>query len=130
MLRPTKEVKLPSGFTAHIATYMSYEDRQEIAKAVIKDTEIDENIVKDLESGDYKVKGIDAIDVEMTMVKRLTIRLINPDGGDENPAEIVNIEDTDIDALLAEIGKISPSKKKPLEQGESSKVSTAEGAEK
>jgi len=130
MLRPTKEIKLPSGFTAHIATYMSYEDRQEIAKAVIKDTEIDENTAEQLKSGDFKVKGIDAIDVEMTMVKRMTIRLVNPEGGEENPAEILSLEDTDIDALLVEIGKISPSKKKPLEQDESLKVSTTEGTEK
>lgn len=126
MLRPTKEIKLPSGFTAHIATYMSYEDRQEIAKAVIKDTEIDENTAEQLKSGDFKVKGIDAIDVEMTMVKRMTIRLVNPEGGEENPAEILSLEDTDIDALLVEIGKITPSKKKPQEQDESSKVSTEE----
>lgn len=115
MLRPTREVKLPSGYTAHVATYMSYADRQEIAKAVIKDTEIDAETIKQLKDGDFKVKGVEAIDVEMTMVKRLTIRLVNPEGGEENPAEVLNLEDSDVDALLEAIGKITPSKKKPNE---------------
>ena len=128
MLRPTKEIKLPSGYTAHVATYMSYADRQEIAKAVIKDTEIDAETIENLKSGDFKVKGIEAIDVEMTMVKRLTIRLVNQEGGEESPEEVLNLEDSDVDTLLEAIGKITPSKKKPQEQDESSKVSTEEAA--
>jgi hypothetical protein len=126
MLRPTREVKLPSGYTAHVATYMSYADRQEIAKALIKDADIDVKTAEKLKSGDFKVKGLEAIDVEMTMVKRLTIRLLNPEGGEENPAEVLNLEDTDVDHLLGEIGKITPSKKKPLESSTSSEVSTEE----
>ena len=126
MIRPTNEIKLPSGYTAHVATYMSYADRQEIAKAVIKDTEIDAETIKQLTDGDFKVKGVEAIDVEMTMVKRLTIRLVNPEGGEENPEEVLNLEDSDVDALLEAIGKITPSKKKPNEQDGSSKVSTEE----
>ena len=113
MDRPTTEVKLEaSGYTAHVATYMTYADRQEMAKAIIKNQTINSQTAKDMVEGRTGINGMDAIDSQMVMIKRMTIRLVNPNGEEEPSENVLNLPDTDVDLIVAEVAKIEVPKKK------------------
>lgn len=113
MIRPTTEVKLPmSGYTAHIATFMTFADRQEMAKAIIKGKSITQETANEMIKGNMSVSGEDAVDSQIIMLKRMTIRLVAPDGTEEDPADVVNLPDDDVDLINAELAKIQTPKKK------------------
>lgn len=113
MQRPFTEVKLPiSGYTAQIATYMTYADRQEMAKAIIKNKEITQDEAQKMIEGKVSVNGADAVDSEMVMLQRMTLKLVNPEGGEEDQKDVINLPDEDVDLIKDELAKIPMTKKK------------------
>lgn len=121
MIRPTVEVKLPmSGYTAHVATYATYEDKQMIAKAIAKGMQINQETAKEMMEGKTKVDVDQAIDSQLETVKRMTIKLIAPDGTEENPNEVVNLPESDVDLIVEQISKEEIVKKKSAESSSES----------
>lgn len=113
MQRQTKAISLPaSGYTVYIATYWTYADRQALTRLLVKDTTVDKTTAQKMQDGTVGVNAENAIDYQLEAVKRATIRLVAPDGTDEDTNEVVNLPDTDVDLIFAELNSMPEAKKK------------------
>lgn len=113
MQRQTKELKLPaSGYTVHLATYWTYADRQALTRLLVRDTKVDAQTAKAMQDGTAGVQAENAIDYQLEAIKRATIKLIAPDGTEEPTEDVVNLPDTDVDIIFAELNAMPEAKKK------------------
>lgn len=112
MNRPSTDLILPSGYTAKIATYWTFEERSAFAEFALGQTKASD-LKKDTNIDISHITASEAMQFQMMMVKMGVLGLISPEGNPEDRAEVCNLPSDDVDFIFENgVNMIPVTKKK------------------
>lgn len=107
-MRPTQSIILPkSGITAHIITYWSWSEKQEITKAVLGDMTVD---VQSQTVSDMKASN--AIDLNRKTLELAVKKLEDKEGNEIPVSELFDLPEDDVELVVSKLKEMEESLKK------------------
>jgi len=107
-MRPTQSIILPkSEIKAHIITFWSWSEKQEITKTLLGDTTIDPTT-----QAVSEIKATNGVDLNRKTLELAVKRLEDKDGNELPISDLFDLPESDVDLILAELKKIDDNLKK------------------
>lgn len=107
-MRPTQSIILPkSGITAHIITYWSWSEKQEITKTVLGDMTID---VQSQTASE--MKATNALDLNRKTLELAVKKLEDKDGNELPVSELFDLPEDDVEVVISKLKEMDKSLKK------------------